>query len=159
MEKYADLQIVCNPLLTTGLEASAAAYTPRVARRRAPTDEPAWRLRIQRAVAAHGQLQAIAKSAGMTSPQLQKIANGTTKDPGVSTMARIAGAMGMTLPELLAPRPEDGAGRDRNERREGSTVLDGVGQGDVGSTLREDVERAVAMLAAALERERDRKSG
>lgn len=159
MENYADLQIVYNPLLTTGLRGMAAAYTPRVAGRRAEIEEPEWRVRIRRAVAPHGQLKAIAKAAKMTSPQLQKIANGTTGDPGVSTMARIAEAMGMTLPDLVSPRSEDGAERARQQRREGSALLEGVVQSiDSETTLREDVARAVAILRDALERERRRES-
>lgn len=67
----------------------------------APTIEP-WRARLRRAVAPFGQLSEIARAAGMSATQLQKIANGTTKDPSVSTLDRIARALQITIAELVS---------------------------------------------------------
>jgi transcriptional regulator with XRE-family HTH domain len=93
-------------------------YTPGVIKRRVSHEahEPVWRVRIATAIAPHGRLKAIADEAGMKSPQLQKIANGTTEDPGVATLARVARAMGLTLEQLVSTtRPEGEAGHGARE--------------------------------------------
>ena len=77
------------------------------ARKRSKEDVPMWRRRIARAVSPHGQLKAIADAAHMKSPQLQRIANGATENPGIVTLARIAEAMKLTLGELIAEKEED----------------------------------------------------
>lgn len=65
------------------------------------TDEP-WRLRLSDAVSKHGELAAIARRAEMSSSQLQKLANGTTRSPSVSTLKRISNALGLTLEHFLS---------------------------------------------------------
>lgn len=108
-------------------------YTPAVAKRRVSKEayEPMWRRRIASAVEPHGRLTAIADAADMKAPQLQKIANGTTKNPGVVVLERIAHAMGVLLEDLVAePRPEGTAGHEH-----------GVGG---GAGLADSLRRALA---------------
>jgi len=83
-----------------------------LARVAAKEEAPVWRVRIAEAVAQYGQLAEVARSAKMTSSQLQKIANGTTRDPSVTTLDRVAKAMGITLSALVdeRARPEHEAG-------------------------------------------------
>lgn len=107
-------------------------YTPAVTKRRVSTEayEPLWRRRIADAVEPHGQLKAIADAAGMESPQLQKIANGATKNPGVIVLTRIAHAMGITLGDLVT------------ETRPGKAGHGPEGRGDSG--LADSLRRALA---------------
>lgn len=69
---------------------------------RARRGNEAWRERIADAVSTHGRLKAVADAVKMTSPQLQKIANGVTVNPGIATLARIAPVIGLTLDQLFA---------------------------------------------------------
>jgi transcriptional regulator with XRE-family HTH domain len=98
------------------LQVTHRGYTPPMSKRHVSKEahEPMWRTRIAAAVAPHGRLTAIATAAGMKSPQLQKIANGTTKDPGIATLDRIASAMGSSLDALLTePRSARGGNAER----------------------------------------------
>jgi len=152
--KYADLQIVWNPLLTKEFGLDVGAYTPRVPKRVAatPQEVPLWRHRLALAVKPHGRLAEIAKAARMTSPQLQKIVNGTTKDPGIGMVERLATAMNMTLVELIEPRPESEPGHEH--RVGGTSVLERLvaeASTEDGS-VESDIARAIAILTGALER-------
>lgn len=148
-------------LLINQIEGKHHGYTPAVAKHRMSSEAqtPLWRTRIAAAVAPHGRLKELASAAGMKSPQLQKIANGTTRDPGVTTLSRIAEAMGMTLAALINethPRIDEGRVPFR-PGDQGAAVLEEVlrsldTEEPAEETWRGDVLKAIAALTRALRR-------
>ncbi|HEX2594738.1 MAG TPA: helix-turn-helix domain-containing protein [Rhizomicrobium sp.] len=120
-------------------------------------DDPIWLVNLRRLVGKeHGRRTEVAKSAGMKLGQLQKILSGGNLKPQVNTLARLAVACGAELEDLFT-RPEGESGHDR-EIGQGSSLLDRViseANAQEG-TWRADVADAVAALARALSRDRDR---
>ena len=158
--KCADLLISCKSLRSLDLKPDDGAYDSRVPKRSVSTavdqQVPMWRQRIRRAVAPRGELARIARKAKMPSTQLQKIENGSTKDPGISTIERIAVAMGTTLRDLVDPRPDGGTGHE--DRVGGGAVLEQIvaeANAQDGS-VEADVAQAIALLVRALERQHSR---
>lgn len=134
-----------------------SGYTRGVSKRLAAV-EPVWRQQIAAAVSRHGRLKEVADAAEMTSSQLQKIANGTNANPGVATLARIAAAIELTLPELMSgPRPEKESGH-AERRTEGNPILAGLlakldTEAPAEDSVRGDILKAIAALNRALRRE------
>lgn len=141
-----------------GLRSDIGGYTRAVPKRAGVplASQPAWQRRISVAVKPHGQLAEIARAAEMTSPQLQKIANGTTRNPGVVTLARIAKAMGITLLALLdETRPDTGdPGRAQQIPSAGSSDLERIRQAAIAAQnepgWRSDIATAIVLLGRAL---------
>lgn len=97
----------------------------------------------------------------MESPQLQKIANGTTENPGVVVLTRIAHAMGMLLEDLVTESRPEKAGHENNHGIGGGAGLaDSLGRalreyeqtGQVPKDWRGDVLVAIFALTRALQR-------
>lgn len=146
------------------LHTTQCGYASAVTKRRVSKEayEPMWRRRIASAVEPHGRLKAIADAAEMESPQLQKIANGTTENPGVVVLTRIAHAMGMLLEDLVAEsRPEGQTGHEAVGSSSG--LADSLGRalreyeqtGQVPTDWRGDVLVAIFALTRALQRPAD----
>ena len=111
----------------------SAAILRGVSKKAAPERAPVWRERIANAVRKHGRLKEVADAAGMSSSQLQKLANGKVRDPRIGTLERIAVALDVTLQDLLfEPRPEEDSGHAE------------VDVGGGGSGLADSLRRAVA---------------
>lgn len=91
---------------------------------------------------------------------LSDIANGNVTDPHFSTVMKLAKGFDVTVDRFLAgpPQPETGYNRD-DEVSPPSGVLEGLVSGPTRArTLREDAERAVTILSAAIDRERRREA-
>lgn len=94
----------------------------------------------------------------MESPQLQKIANGTTVNPGVVVLTRIAHAIGMTLGELVTePGPGKAVARVTGQTDQSVAVLERLlaavdQETPAEDSWRGDVLKAIAALNRALRR-------
>lgn len=56
----------------------------------------------------------LARRAGLNHPTVQKIESGTSKDPGISYVVRIALALGVSLDELVASGVQHKRSKPRN---------------------------------------------
>ena len=62
-------------------------------------------LRVKEVSKAQGvSITKLAELAGITQPNMSNIANGKTS-PSLDLLERIAGALGVSVPELFAPQP------------------------------------------------------